>query len=113
MKDFMIGAAWTLAALVGVTLLTFFLNALGWLSLSFWGPKYEETNRRIVQQSIRRQEGVNEGIAALCLNMRLEKDPAAKKAFANMIEVQASATGTELNAETMNCKAEAERNLAI
>jgi len=93
--------------------LAFALNAIGFASLSFWGPKYEEVNRKIVQQSIRRQEGVNEGIAALCLNMRLEKDTEAKKALANLIEVQASATGTELNDATRACVNEAERVLAF
>jgi hypothetical protein len=100
-------------AFISLGLIGFALNALGLASLSFWGPRYEEANRKIVQQSIRRQEGVNEGLAALCLNMKLATDNEQKKAYANLIEVQASATSTELTADTTNCKAEAERVLAF
>lgn len=102
-----------IVVVVGLAGLTFLLNALGFMSLSFWGPKYEEANRKIVQQSIRRQEGVNEGLAALCLNMRLATDKSAKQAYANLIQVQASATSTELTTDTMNCKAEADHVLAL
>ena len=113
MRDYIYAALWTVGGIVAIAGLSFALNAIGFVSLSFWGPKYEEANRKIVQQSIRRQEGVNEGLAALCLNMRLATDKGQKQAYANLIEVQAAATGTELTTDTMNCKAEAERNLAF
>lgn len=106
-----------IGALIGGLLLlglvTFVLNAMGFASFSFWAPKMEEARRKVVQQSIRRQEGVSEGIMGLCLNMRLEKDQASKKAFANMIVVQAGATGTELSADASACKTEAQRELGL
>ena len=113
MRDVFYGFCAVAGGIITLGMIGFALNAMGWASLSFWGPKYEEANRKIVQQSIRRQEGVNEGLAALCLNMRLATDKGQKQAYANLIEVQAAATGTELTADTMNCKAEAERNLAF
>ena len=113
MRDIFYGIGAVFGGVAALGLIGFALNALGWASLSFWGPKYEEANRKIVQQSIRRQEGVNEGIAALCLNMKLATDTESKKAYANLIEVQTAATGTELNNATLNCKADAERVLAL
>lgn len=110
MRNIFVSAVATLGAVGG---LLFAINAISLSSLTFWGPKYEEANRKIVQQSIRRQEGVNEGLAALCLNMRLATDESQKKAYANLIEVQASATGTELTTDTINCKADAVRVLGL
>lgn len=105
--------ACTLGGLLLFAAVTFGLNALGYASFSFWAPKYEEARRNVVQQSIRRQEGVSEGIAALCLNMKLEADPMSRKAYANMIIVQAGATGTELSADAANCKADANKELGL
>lgn len=99
--------------LILIAAVTFALNGLGLVSLKFWGPKYEEGRRQIVQQSIRRQEGVSEGIGALCLNMRLEKDLASKSAFANLIVQQATATGTQLTPDAQTCVSEAQRTLGI
>lgn len=106
-------AAYILAGLLAFAALTFGLNALGYASFAFWGPKYEEARRTIVQQSIRRQEGVSEGIAALCLNMKLETNPESRKAFANMILVQAGATGTELSKDAFACKQLAQTELGL
>lgn len=113
MKDIFKIAGIGILMIGGIGAIAFGFNAIGVASLTFWGPKYEEANRKIVQQSIRRQEGVNEGLAALCMNMRLEPNDASKKAFANMLVVQAEATGTQLTPNTENCVAEAKRNLEI
>jgi hypothetical protein len=113
MSDIFKALGWALLGLLALAGITFGLNAIGLASFSFWAPKYEEARREVVQQSIRRQEGVNEGLAALCLNMRTEQDPASKKAFANMIVVQAGATGTSLTADSLRCKTEAERELGL
>jgi hypothetical protein len=91
----------------------FATNAINLASLNFWGPKYEDARRNVVQHSLRRQEGVSEGIGALCLNMRLEKDLASKSAFATLIVQQATATGTQLTAEAESCKLEAQRQLGL
>jgi hypothetical protein len=101
------------AAILVVLGLSFVGNALNLWNLSFWGPKFEEANRQIVQQSIRRQEGVSNNIGALCLNMKTEKDPASKSAFANLIVQQATGTGTTLTADAQACVADAKRNLNI
>ena len=101
------------AGVLGVTALGFATNAINLASLSFWGPKYEEARRKIEQQSIRRQEGVSEGVGSLCLNMRLETDPGRKKAFATLISQQTSATDTPLSADAERCKNEAESALGL
>ena len=85
----------------------FLLNGAALGSLIFWGPKFEDARRNIEQHSIRRQEGVSEGIGALCLNMKLEKDLDAKKAFATLIVQQATATGTVLTPAADVCVEEA------
>lgn len=107
----------TAATFVGAVLLffgvVFGLQAFGYVSYSFWAPKMEEARRTVVQQSIRRQEGVSEGIAALCLNMRLETNPESRKAFANLILVQAGGTGTMLTADALDCKAQAIQEIGI
>ena len=113
MKQGFIWFAGLMGFLLMLAIITFTLNAMKLASFSFWAPKYEEARRTVVQQSIRRQEGVSEGIAALCLNMRVEKDPASKKAFANMITVQAGATGTVLSADALACSREAQRELGF
>ncbi len=102
-----------LGGLVLFAAITFGLNALGYANFAFWAPKMEEARRTVVQQSIRRQEGVSEGIAALCLNMKLEANPESRKAFANMIVVQAGATGTELSNDAFACKILAEKELGL
>lgn len=113
MKNIFYIAISVVGGLAALAAVGFAINALGLASLTFWGPKYEEANRKIVQQSIRRQEGVNEGLAALCLNMKLATDEGQKQAYANLIVVQAGATGTELTGDTLNCKAAAERVLGL
>lgn len=113
MKNTLYAILWCSGGIAALAAVGFALNALGLASLTFWGPKYEEANRKIVQQSIRRQEGVNEGLAALCLNMKLAEDEGQKQAYANMIVVQAGATGTELTGDSLNCKAAAERVLGL
>jgi len=98
------------ALLIGIAILTavgFELNYAGLASLNFFGPKYEDAQRNIVQHSLRRQEGVSEGIGALCLNMRLASDFASKRAFAELIIQQASATGTTLTPPAGSCVSEA------
>ena len=98
---------------LGVLLLSFILNGFGLISLSFWGPKFEEANRQITQQSIRRQEGVSEGIGALCLNMRTATDAGAKKAYAHLIIQQGVANNTILDGEAQGCVADANRELSL
>lgn len=101
------------AGIVGIAAVSFVANGLGLASLSFWGPKYEEANRKIVQQSIRRQEGVSNGIGELCLNMRLEKDSDSKQAFARLIVQQAASYDTALTTDAEDCKAEAKQLLGV
>lgn len=96
-------------ALALITLLTGFFLFTG----RAFGTYAEESRRIIDQQSVRRQEGVSQGIVALCTNMRIERDPASKKAFANLIVVQAGGTGTPISPDALACKVEAENQLAL
>lgn len=50
----------------------------------------EETNRLVESESRRRIDGVNQGIAQLCLNMRRDESASGKRAFAAMILADAN-----------------------
>lgn len=113
MKELMAWVVGIIALCLLLAGLSFAGNAMGLWNLTFWGPKYEEARRVIDQQSIRRQEGVNQGLAALCLNMRLEEDPASRKAFADLILVQTGATGTPLTGDSLKCEGEAKAELGL
>lgn len=113
MKGFLKGALLTAAGVAGVCALSFAATGANLASLNFWGPKYEDARRNIEQHSIRRQEGVSEGIGALCLNMRTAKDEAGKNAFADMIVMQGTAAGTQLTPQADACLIEAQRQLGV
>lgn len=84
----------TFFSIVGVGLLALALiGGLTWFGLGMnrvTTPFAEETSRLTESNSRRRVDGVNAGLAALCLNMRREADPNSKRAFASMILTDAS-----------------------
>jgi len=107
---------WFAAVAVGLLAmiaLSWVLNAAGLASFKFWAPRYEEARRQVTQQSIRRQEGVSEGIGALCMNMRLATDDPSKKAFAHLIVQQGVANNTILDSEAQGCVTDAQRTLGL
>lgn len=99
-----------LSVLVGIIVLAMGYG-LGWFGLAAnrqMAPYAEETSRITTQRSIRRQEGVNQGVGELCLNMRLEREDASKRAFAHMIVTTATPNDQSiLTAENRECRNEA------
>lgn len=83
----------TLAAIgIGLALLAT-IAGLTWLGLGmgrFAQPFAEETSRLTESDSRRRIDGVNRGLAHLCLNMRRDTDANSKRAYASMILTDAA-----------------------
>jgi len=72
-----------LALIVGVTAFGLAMNRVA-------APVAEETSRLTESNSRRRIDGVNQGLAQLCLNMRRDADPNSKRAYAAMILTDAA-----------------------
>lgn len=100
----------TIAAIVGLLAL---IAALTWFGLGMnrvTQPFAEETSRLTESNSRRRIDGVNYGIASLCLNMRREADPNSKRAFASLILSDAASFQRQelLTPDNQACIAEAQ-----
>lgn len=69
----------------------------------------EETSRLTESNSRRRIDGVNQGIAQMCLNMRRESDANSKRAFASMILTDAASFQRQdlITTDNQACIAEA------
>ena len=79
-----------IAGLIGALAI---VSALSWFGLGMnrvTQPFAEETSRLTESNSRRRIDGVNQGLAQLCLNMRRETDENSKRAFASLILTDAA-----------------------
>ena len=88
---------------------------LGWFSLTTARPmaKYgEETRRQVFETSRAHQSGVNSAISGYCMNMRRERDPAARLALARFIQSEADTFEGQLTPSASACVAEAGTVLA-
>jgi hypothetical protein len=92
-----------IAGVVGLTALGLGVNRVA-------APIAEETSRLTESNSRRRIDGVNQGLAQLCLNMRRSDDPNTKRAFAAMILTDAASFQRQdtLTSDNMACVAEAQ-----
>lgn len=99
-----------IAAIVAIVLFVYALSFSGLAFQRLTQPYAEETRRRTYENSAAHQEGVEQQIAAYCLNMRTAKAPGDKKAFASFITSEASTFNGEgsLSPETQKCIAEAQ-----
>lgn len=66
-------------------------------------PFAQETQRRTYENSVSRQEGVEQQISAYCMNLKTSTDPIAKKAFAHYIISEAGSYHGELSPEATDC----------
>lgn len=109
-----------LATIASVVLIVIVIALIGW-GTGWFGlvsgrpmAKYEaETSRQVFETSRAHQSGVNSMIADYCLNMRREKDPAAKAALARFIHSEVSTFQGQLTAEAAACSREADQALAL
>lgn len=105
----------TTLAVLGIGIVTLVAIAgLTWFGLGMGRvtqPFAEETSRLTESNSRRRIDGVNQGLAHLCLNMRREADANSKRAYASMILTDAASFQRQdtITLDNQACIAEARR----
>lgn len=87
---------WSVLALIGLLVLSFVFNAMGWVNLAFWGPKYEDTKRDIFENTQSYVHGKTTHIAKLRLEYESTESETRKKALKRMILTEASTVENEL-----------------